>query len=75
MEGVQNVESQKAMNEKGRSSDVPFTETKYGEEKDPRDLGELQRELKARYDTFLLICMIRTFALKFFAHVSSGILL
>lgn len=48
MEGIQHAESRKIMNEKAKAGDVPFSETKYTEEKDPRDLGDLQRQLKAR---------------------------
>lgn len=58
MDKVHHAESRKIMNEKAKAGDVPFTEANYvdHEEKDPRDLGELQRQLKARYLPFYLYC-------------------
>lgn len=49
METVHPAESRKVMNDKnGVDGPAPYTETRYGQDKDPQDIGDLHRQLKAR---------------------------
>ena len=50
MADAKNAELQKNLSnaEKTKGTDGQYTETRYGQDKDPQDIGELHRQLKAR---------------------------